>query len=167
MHKAIQRFAIILACVSVGGVPVTAAKSAKSAASVKVAVADMVAARQAAMLMSAANLGSIKALIDSGAGADKLGFPVAGLASWASALTGLFPKGSASSNSRALPAVWSDWVGFAAEGQKYSDAAKGLQAAVKGGDKAAISAAFDGVRGSCKSCHDKYQAPPPAMPAVK
>jgi hypothetical protein len=98
MRAYFKRFAFVLACVAVGGAPVTAAESAKSGAKAKVAVADLVAARQSAMLMSAANLGSIKALIDSGAGADKLSFPVAGLARWASAMTGLFPKGSASSN---------------------------------------------------------------------
>ncbi len=63
-----------------------------------------------------------------------------------------------SANTKAKPEIWKEFAKFK-EGQTklQSETAKMLVAA-KSGDKAALQAAFGGVGGSCKACHDTYRA---------
>ncbi|MCC7330053.1 MAG: cytochrome c [Gammaproteobacteria bacterium] len=69
----------------------------------------------------------------------------------------LFPAGSGTGKTEALPLIWQEGDGFrkAAETAKTSTAA--LRDAIKGGDKAAIGKALKSVGDSCKGCHDRYR----------
>lgn len=69
----------------------------------------------------------------------------------------IFPAGSGTAKSDALPLVWEEADKF----QKAADAAKtataALRDAVKSGDKAAIGKSLKPVFESCKGCHDRYR----------
>lgn len=56
------------------------------------------------------------------------------------------------------PEIWSDAKGFAAAADTASDKASALLAAVKGGDKTAIQAAFSDMgKNGCGGCHEKFR----------
>ncbi len=72
-----------------------------------------------------------------------------------------FPEGSSNADkpgdTRAQPAIWSDFSGFAAKFGDYKAAVAGLPAKVSGG-RAELGAALGAVGGTCKACHDDYRA---------
>jgi cytochrome c556 len=69
----------------------------------------------------------------------------------------LFPAGSGTAKSDALPLIWEEGDKF----QKAADAARvataALRDAVKSSDKAAIGKSLKPVFDSCKGCHDRYR----------
>lgn len=69
----------------------------------------------------------------------------------------LFPEGSGSGDTKALPAIWSAPDGFAAAMQKAQDAAAALLAAAQSGDAQAYTTAARAMGGTCKNCHDTYR----------
>lgn len=69
-----------------------------------------------------------------------------------------FGPGSDKGKTRAKPAIWENTDDFL---DKYADlqsASKGLLAAAKSGDRAAIGGAIKETGGTCKACHDEYKA---------
>jgi len=70
----------------------------------------------------------------------------------------MFPAGSDKGETRALPAVWTDWAGFQAA-SKASDAAYDKLAVAAGsGNAEALATAFADVGKTCGACHQKFQA---------
>ena len=63
-----------------------------------------------------------------------------------------------SKGTRAKPEIWKEWAKFKEAQTKIQGETPKLVAAAKSGDKAALQAAFGGVGGACKNCHDPYQA---------
>ncbi len=63
-----------------------------------------------------------------------------------------------SKGNRARPEIWKEWAKFKDAQAKLQGETPKLLAAAKTGDKAALQAAFGGVGGACKNCHDSYQA---------
>lgn len=56
------------------------------------------------------------------------------------------------------PEIWSDGKGFTAAADTAADKATALLAAVKGGDKTAIQAAFSDMgKNGCGGCHEKFR----------
>ena len=54
--------------------------------------------------------------------------------------------------------VWSDWKGFLAARDTAAGKTDALVVAVKGGDKAAIQAAFGDLgKNGCGGCHEKFR----------
>ncbi|MBG6206168.1 cytochrome c556 [Labrenzia sp. EL_126] len=71
-----------------------------------------------------------------------------------------FPEGSDQGDTGALPAIWENADGFAAELAKFSAAAgKAMEASGKDGpaDLDSFKAAMGPVFGTCKSCHETYR----------
>ncbi|WP_305989698.1 cytochrome c [Roseibium sp. MMSF_3544] len=71
-----------------------------------------------------------------------------------------FPAGSDTGDTGALPAIWENADGFAAELAKFSAATgKAMEASGKDGpaDLDAFKAAMGPVFGTCKSCHETYR----------
>lgn len=120
---------------------------------------DLIAARQAAMALSGATFGGMKAAIDGGGDVTKLGFSAKALTAWAHALPGLFPVGSDGGTTKALPTVWSDRAGFEKAAANYEAEARKLGDLAKAGDKAGVAAQWTVVRGACQACHDGYRQP--------
>jgi cytochrome c556 len=61
-------------------------------------------------------------------------------------------------NSKAKPEIWTEQEKFKAAAQKMQAAVAKLNTAAKGGDVAAIKAAFSDAGGTCKGCHDDFRA---------
>ncbi|MEQ9564186.1 MAG: cytochrome c [Woeseiaceae bacterium] len=82
-----------------------------------------------------------------------------GLANGVSEIKTLFAEGSNVQGSDALAVIWEDPDAFNAAIEKAEKATAAFVKATEDGDKAAITAAFREVGGSCKGCHDKFRAP--------
>ena len=124
--------------------------------------AEIVAARQAGMAMSASSLTLLKNASTNGVPLKNLAFPAAGLAKWAVALPTLFADSTKGTRSETRPQVFTDHAGFNARAQTYIVATKALAAAAAADDKPAFEAALASTGAACKGCHDTYQVPPPA-----
>jgi cytochrome c556 len=119
---------------------------------------QIVAARQSAYGLSAANFAQMKAQADAGVDVHTLAFPSRQLARWARTLPTMFPAGTNLPTSHALPAVWSDRAGFEARAAAYAAAAQALAAAAQTGDRAAFLTQWTAVRATCGACHDAYKS---------
>jgi cytochrome c556 len=73
-------------------------------------------------------------------------------------LASLFPKGSVTADSHALPLIWSDWDNFTGIFKKGADAATQGIAAAKAGDTAGYQAAVKTIADTCGTCHMTYRA---------
>jgi cytochrome c556 len=120
--------------------------------------AQIVAARQSAYGLSAANFAQLKAQADAGVDVHTLTFPSRQLARWARILPTMFPAGTNLPTSHALPALWSDRAGFEAKAAAYAAAATALAQAAQTGDRAAFLAQWTAVRATCGACHDAYKS---------
>jgi cytochrome c556 len=69
----------------------------------------------------------------------------------------LFPEGSDFGETDAKPEVWKKRAEFEKAGGEASKAADALLVAVRGGDRAAIGPAFDGLSKTCKGCHEDFR----------
>lgn len=63
-----------------------------------------------------------------------------------------------SANTKAKPEIWKEFAKFKEGQTKLVSETGKLLVAAKSGDKAQMQAAFGGVGGSCKACHDTYRA---------
>ena len=138
---------------------------AKPAAhSVAPSAAELIAARQAGMDMSASSMTLLKNASANGVPLKNLAFPAGGLAKWAASLPTLFADSTKGAKSEAKAEVFTDRAGFNAKAQVYIIATKALAAAAAADDKPAFDAALASTGAACKGCHDAYKMPPPAKP---
>lgn len=128
--------------------------------------AQLVAARQAGMVMSASSVNLLKGASANGMALKSLSFSASGLAKWAAAMPALFADSTRGQPSRARAEVWTNKADFAAKADAFATATKALAAAAAAEDKDAFASALASVGGACKGCHDSYQVPPPAKPAA-
>lgn len=70
----------------------------------------------------------------------------------------VWPQGSDSGDTRALPAIWADFEAFRAADAEY-DAAVAAAAAAAPQDLAAFQAVFAPVARGCGACHENYRRP--------
>ena len=126
--------------------------------------AELVAARQAGMDMSASSLNLLKSASSNGVPLKNLAFPAGGLAKWAVVLPTLFADSTKGAKSQAKAEVFTDHAGFGTKAQAYIDATKALAAAAAADDKPAFDAALATTGAACKGCHDAFKVPPPAKP---
>ena len=73
-------------------------------------------------------------------------------------LPGLFPKGSVTDKSVALPVIWDRFDEFSAIFKKGEDAAASGIAAAKAGDAADYLGAIKIIGGTCDDCHRTFRA---------
>jgi cytochrome c556 len=69
----------------------------------------------------------------------------------------LFPEGSGTAKSDALPLIWQENEKFQKAAEAARTATAALRDAVKSGDKAATAKSMKPVFESCKGCHDRYR----------
>jgi len=72
-------------------------------------------------------------------------------------LPSLFKEGSNTGESKALPAVWTNWEDFKSRFDHDVELATAMLAAAQTGDTAAYNAAIQGIGESCGGCHMTYR----------
>ena len=69
----------------------------------------------------------------------------------------LFPKGSESGDTKALPAIWSDRAGFEKRAGDAKERSADFAKAVMAGDTQAYAAKFKELSDGCKACHKDFR----------
>lgn len=121
----------------------------------------LVDARQGGMTMMVANMGALGRAAEAAEreAIGKAAFPASGIASFARSLPALFGEETRDvPGTRALPAVWDDAEGFAAQVAEFQAATATLEAAAKAGDKAAFTESLARTKAACQSCHTAFRA---------
>lgn len=88
---------------------------------------------------------------------DRLVAHAEALAAAGDELPKLFPAGSGTGKTDALPLIWQEPDKFRQAAEAGRSATAELRDAVRGSDKAAIARALKSVGDGCKGCHDKYR----------
>jgi len=73
-------------------------------------------------------------------------------------IVALFPKGSTTGKTKALPAIWEKSDEFAKDAKALKSAASELATAAKAGDDAAVTAKVKALGEACGSCHKAFRA---------
>ena len=119
----------------------------------------LVDARQGGMTMMVFTLSTVGRAGEAEDGVARGAFPASGLASFARSLPALFdPETAHVEGTRALPAVWEDPEGFAAQIDEFAAATSELQAAAQADDRAGFTAALARTKNACQACHATYRA---------
>lgn len=122
------------------------------------APADAIKYRKAVMSAMAAHTSAFS-LINFGRveHQDHLIAHVDALAALGTQLKVLFPAGTGTGDTDALPLIWQEQEKFGQQLKASEKSTADLRAAVAAGDKAATMKAFKAVGESCKGCHDRYR----------
>lgn len=126
-------------------------------AKVSIDVDSLVAGRRAGYWMSANLFGGMFGIVQGGGQVTGMEGPARALAGWATALPEMFPEGSMSPNSNALPTIWSEREEFEALAALYAERATELSAYAKAGDTEGFKTQWALVRETCASCHSKFR----------
>jgi cytochrome c556 len=123
--------------------------------------------RQSVMKAQGKAMSAIKAYLDDKADLASAQAAGADLVTQVDKIPSIFPKGSGMDafpgKSFAKPVVWSEWDKFSDQAKTAAEKAAALNAALKGGDKAAITAAFgDMGKIGCGGCHETFREKKPS-----
>ena len=123
--------------------------------------------RIAVMKAQGKDMTGIKAYIDDKADLASAQAAGADLVLQVAKIPDLFPKGTGMAEmpgkSYAKPEIWANWDKFLAQAKTANEKAVALNAALKGGDKAAITAAFgDMGKNGCGACHEPFREKKPS-----
>lgn len=122
---------------------------------------DAIKYRQSAMFIMAQNMGRLGAMAQGRMPFDaKVAADAAATAEFMAKLPwGAFGEGTdKGGNTRAKAEIWTDKAKFNEYAEKLQGETAKLNAAAKTGSLDNIKAALGGVGGTCKSCHDSFQA---------
>jgi cytochrome c556 len=129
-------------------------------AATAVTPSQIVASRQAAMRLAAADFQLIRTAAEKGADLRTLAGPARSLAQWAAALPGMFPPGTGPdvANTRARAEIWTDRAGFEQRAAEFASAAARLAELAEAADLAEGGRQWDAARLACAACHDRYRS---------
>ena len=89
---------------------------------------------------------------------DELSRHASSLADMAAVAPGIFPEGSLTGDSKALPAIWENPEDFQKAMQRFVSAANDMATAAQTSDMSQIGPAISKLGNACKGCHDSYKA---------
>ena len=121
------------------------------------AFADIVDERVKGFKAHGDNIKAVQAAVDSG-NASAAVEPAKAMVAFAKTIPSLFPEGSGTGDTRALPAIWSDRAGFEKVAAEHLEAVEELEAAAESGDVSALGAQLKATGGTCGACHKPYRA---------
>jgi len=127
-------------------------------ATVALAQGDVIAQRKDNRKQMGAAMRAVKAIVEAKGPTSGAVEQAAKMKTLEAAFVKMFPPGSDKGDTRALPAVWTDWAGFEAASKATSMAVDNLAKAAGSGDQAALAAAFAATGKTCGACHQKFQA---------
>jgi cytochrome c556 len=123
--------------------------------------------RIATMKAQGKDMGAIKAFTEDKGDLAAAQAAGADLVTQVAKIPDLFPKNTGMTafpgKSYAKDAIWTDWDKFLAAAKTAAAKADALNTALKGGDKAAITAAFgDMGKNGCGACHEPFREKKPS-----
>jgi cytochrome c556 len=127
-------------------------------------VKQAIEARQKAMKQNAEHMKAINAYVESGQGEPAaVAEHAKAIAEVAKVIPSVFPEGSSLADNHGIktaakPEIWTNRAEFEAAAATLGEKANALAEAAAGGDKAAITAAFQDVgKNGCGACHSKFR----------
>lgn len=120
---------------------------------------DVIAQRREGMKNMGRQMEAIKAVTDARGDTRPLVERIDTMLALYTGLPALFPAGSGTGDTRALPTIWSDRAGFEQWDQTMITRLGALRLAAASGDVAATTAAFGQVGAACSACHRAYRGP--------
>ncbi len=85
--------------------------------------------------------------------------PALAMSKWFAQYPSLFPPGSdKGDNTKALPAIWTNFAAFQKDADNASAAAGKLAMLAKAGDTAGFAAQVKVLGGTCAACHKEFRA---------
>ena len=123
---------------------------------------SVIGARQAGYELLAANMASLKAVVDQGLDPKGYDSQIKAIVNWGHTIPVLFPVGTEQGhNTAAKPEIWSDRAGFEKAAGNFTAAAEKLQQVAATGDKDAFKAQFGATGATCGACHRAYRVNKP------
>ena len=113
--------------------------------------------REGVMKTVGGHMSSLAGILRGNVHMDDLKFHANGIAGLANIVPNVFPKGSGTSKSEALPAIWSNADEFKMAMDKFVKAANGIAKAADSGEMSQIGPAMKSLGQSCKGCHDDFR----------
>lgn len=120
---------------------------------------DVIAQRREGLRGMGRHMEAIKAVSDARGDTRPLVARVDEMIAFYRGLPALFPAGSGTGETRALPAIWSDRAGFEQVNTNMVNQLQALRTAAAAGDNAALTAAFNQTGATCGTCHRPYRGP--------
>ena len=116
--------------------------------------------RQAGQDLLAGDFAGIRAVVAAKGDVKTLESPAKAMARWMRAVSRrLFPAGSEKgTNTKALPAIWTDTPGFQKVANDMAEAADKMAELAKAGDADGVAAQIKAVGDACAACHRTYGA---------
>ena len=135
-----------------------AAGAVVGGATIAMAQGDVIAQRKDNRKQTAAAMRAIKGIVDAKGPTSGAVEQAAKLKTLETAFVKMFPAGSDKGETRALPAIWTDWAGFEAASKNADMAFDKLATAAGSGNAEALATAFADAGKACGACHQKFQA---------
>ncbi|MBP0466924.1 cytochrome c [Roseomonas sp. PWR1] len=120
---------------------------------------DVISQRRDGLRGMGRHMEAIKAVTDARGDTRPLVARIDEMITFYNGLPALFPAGSGTGDTRALPTIWSDRAGFEQANANTVTQLTALRAAAASGDVAATTAAFGQTGASCGTCHRPYRGP--------
>ena len=153
------------ACIVVVSVAALVLGGCATGGSPKMTAAETVTERQRLMKLNGASWADAQAKLKAGS-TEAIAVNAETMAMNARSITGLFPEGSMTPESKAKPEIWQKWAEFESAAKNFQAQAEKLRDAARSKDKAATEAvAKDFGRLACGTCHTPFRVPPPPRPS--
>jgi len=120
--------------------------------------ADAIVARRAAFKAQGQIFKAMKDANDAGEDPKAFAADANWLVNWSKQIPVMFPPGSESGDTKALPDIWSDRATFEKDDAAYTEAATKLAALADAGDKAGFVKQFGATGATCGACHKTFRA---------
>ena len=133
--------------------------AAVGAAKAQAPAYDPIATRQAGQALLSGDFAGIRAVAAAKGDVKTLENPSKAMARWIRQFPTHFPKGSEQGHdTKALPAIWTDFADFQSRANDLAAAADKLAELAKAGDSDAVVVQVKVVGDACTACHRTYRA---------
>ena len=120
---------------------------------------DVIAQRRAGLKRMGGHMEAMKPVVDGKGDVKPLEARIDDMIAWYADMPALFPPGSGTGDTKALPALWERFDEFKANDAKLVDKLKTMKVAAAAGDTEAFGASYKALGPEyCGSCHRPFRA---------
>lgn len=113
--------------------------------------------RQGVMKVIGGHMQALSTIMRGNVYADDFELHARGLAEAATVVGTIFPEGSGTGKTKALPKIWQEPNEFRKHIDEFQTAAARLAEVAKAGDRSAFGGAMQDLGKACKGCHDEFR----------